>query len=247
MFDPSYFASLAAAEKDHFWFRARNRLLVWALERYFPNAASFLEVGCGTGFVLTGIRDAFPDLRLVGGEYYGAGLPFAHERLPGVELTQLDARELPFEDEFDVVGAFDVIEHIDEDERVLAEIARALRPGGGLLLTVPQHPWLWSHADDRAMHKRRYRRAELVDKARGAGFEVLRATSFVSLLLPVMTASRVLARRRDTADCDPMAEFEIPSALNRAFEAVLGLERALIRAGVSLPVGGSLLLIARLP
>jgi SAM-dependent methyltransferase len=247
MFDSGSFADLAAAESDNFWFQARNRLIIWALERHFPDAADLLEVGCGTGFVLRGFRDAFPDLRLVGGDYYAAGLPFARERLPGVELTQLDARELPFKDEFDVVGAFDVIEHISDDERVLSQIARALRPGGGLLLTVPQHPWLWSHADDRGMHKRRYRQAELVDKARSAGFEVVRVTSFVSLLLPAMAASRVLDRRRDATDWDPMGEFKISPALNRTFGAVLDLERALIRAGVSLPVGGSLLLVARLP
>ena len=74
---------------------------------------------------------------------------------------QLDARELPYEAAFDAVGAFDVIEHITEDERVLASMHRALKPGGVLIVTVPQHKWLWSWTDEQARHKRRYGRREL--------------------------------------------------------------------------------------
>ena len=95
-----------------------------------------------------------------------------------------------------MVGAFDVIEHISEDEEALAQLRRAVRPGGGVLVTVPQHPRLWSPADDYGEHKRRYRRRELVEKVSAAGLEIERITSFVSLLLPAMIASRFLDRRR---------------------------------------------------
>jgi SAM-dependent methyltransferase len=246
MFDPAAFSELAAAEASCFWFQRRNGLITWALRRYFPEARSFLEVGCGTGYVLGGLREAFPELRLAGGEYYSPGLPFARSRLPGVELDQLDARRLPFEQEFDVVGAFDVIEHISEDQEALAQLRRAVRPGGGVLVTVPQHPRLWSPADDYGEHKRRYRRRELVEKVRAAGLEVERVTSFVSLLLPAMIASRFLDRRR-AEDYDPTAELKTGPALNRAMGGVLAAECALIRAGVSFPVGGSLLVVARRP
>src|SRR5712671_302402 len=118
-FEASYFPGLAALEAGNFWFRSRNRLIAWALRHYFPEAERFLEIGCGTGFVLSGINDAFPEINLHGSEIFSSGLSFAAERLPKAQLFQMDARRIPFEEEFDVVGAFDVIEHIKEDEQVL--------------------------------------------------------------------------------------------------------------------------------
>src|SRR5689334_12484305 len=61
-FSADHFANLFAAESGHFWFRSRNRVLLWALRRYFPDARSFLEIGCGTGYVLAGIHEALPQL-----------------------------------------------------------------------------------------------------------------------------------------------------------------------------------------
>ncbi len=101
-----------------------------------------------------------------------------------------DGRALPFAGEFDVVGAFDVIEHIDADEAVLAAMRRAVRPGGGVIVTVPQHRWLWSETDRYSGHQRRYDRRELGRKLDGAGLKVRWMTSFTTLLLPLMAASR---------------------------------------------------------
>lgn len=243
-FESAFFAELAASEATNFWFRSRNRLIVWALRRYFPKAGNFLEIGCGTGYVLTGIREAFPALHLSGSEIFTAGLAFAAERLPGVELLQMDARRIPFENEFDVIGAFDVLEHIKEDEEVLSEMHRAVRhDGGGIILSVPQHPFLWSQADDYACHVRRYRARELRSKVERAGFQVVRMTSFVSSLLPLMMISRFTKRKQE--EFDVMSEFKISRALNNTLEAVLDVERTMIKAGLSFPGGGSLLLVAR--
>ena len=242
-FKAEYFDHLARLEAGNFWFRARNALVTWALRRYFPAMGSFLEIGCGTGFVLSGVAQAFPDARLVGSEVYSAGLRFAAERVPSATFVQMDARRMPYEEEFDVVGAFDVIEHIAEDEEVLSNMHRAVRPGGGILLTVPQHPSLWSASDEYAHHVRRYTAREIHDKVRRAGFEVLRSTSFVTLPLPAMVLSRFT--HRDVAKFDPVAELTVPAAVNSALEAALRLEHIAIRAGLSLPVGGSRLVVAR--
>jgi SAM-dependent methyltransferase len=244
-FKPEYFVRLAEIEECNFWFRARNELIQWALHKYFPDAESFFEVGCGTGFVLTGIRKNFPRMRLVGSEIFADGLVFAKARLPEVELYQMDARRIPFEREFDVIGAFDVLEHVIEDENVLVQMFNAVQPGGGLLVTVPQHPFLWSASDDYAMHKRRYERAELRAKVERAGFEVRRMTSFNSLLLPLMIWSR--RKRKHNHDFQLWREFEIGPALNKTLEGILKFERMIIRAGVSFPAGGSLLLVGRKP
>ena len=231
-------------EADHFWFRSRNRLLTWALSRYFPAALSLLEVGCGTGFVLSEISRFFPKLVLYGSDFFVEGIAFARERAPEVSFLQMDAMNIPFEDEFDVIGLFDVLEHVEEDETALVQIRRATKTGGGLVLTVPQHPWLWSPKDDHAFHKRRYRRKELVQKVVRSGFDVVRVTSFVSILLPLMVVSR-FKRRISRHHFDPMAEFQIGATANYFFEKLLSIERFLIQAGLSFPAGGSLLLIAK--
>ena len=244
-FKPEYFARLAKIEESNFWFRARNELIQWALRNYFPDAKSFFEVGCGTGFVLAGIHERFPRMRLVGSEIFAAGLAIAKARVPNSELHQMDARRISFEREFDVVGAFDVLEHVIEDENVLAQMFNAVRSGGGLLLTVPQHPFLWSASDQYAMHQRRYNRAELRRKAESAGFQVERITSFNSLLLPLMIWSRL--QRKHDHDFQPWREFEISPALNKTLESILKFERMVIKTGASFPAGGSLLLIGRKP
>jgi SAM-dependent methyltransferase len=242
-FRPEAFEQLAALEAQNFWFRGRNRLIVWALKRYFPDMRRYLEIGCGTGYVLAGVAQAYPAATLVGSEVFSAGLPYAASRAKTAELLQMDARQIPYVEEFEVIGAFDVLEHIQEDEFVLAAMLRALRPGGGVALTVPQHPWLWSSQDENACHVRRYKVGELREKVLRAGFTLEFETSFVSLLLPAMLASRLTRQRTIPAD-ESLSELSLPVWLNRVFEFVMTLERNLIRRGLHLKLGGSRLLIA---
>ncbi len=243
-FDPHYFRALVGVEDGNWWFHSRNRLIIWALGHYFPKAKNFLEIGCGTGFVLLGIRRAFPYLLLSGSEFFGEGLTYASERVSGVTLFQVDARRIPFEEEFDVLGAFDVLEHIDEDEGVLIQMFKATRRGGGIIVTVPQHRFLWSPLDEYSFHKRRYTRGELVEKVKRAGFDIIHVTSFVFLLLPLIILSRS-RQRISKGNFDPLGEFKINPLLNLAFEKFMDIERVAIRNGISFPTGGSLLLVAR--
>lgn len=243
-FEAGFFDELAAVEEGSFWFRSRNRLVVWALGRFFPQATSLLEVGCGNGFVLQGVQAARPDLTLTGAELFPEGLIVARSRLPEIALLQLDARQMPFDSEFDVIGAFDVLEHISEDDEVLRQFRQAVKPGGGILLTVPQHPWLWSSADDYAHHKRRYTRAGLAAMVAAAGFEVIHTTSFIVALLPLLVASR-LRRRHLDATFDPIAELQLGRVADRTLEGVTSAELMLTKRGLRWPAGGSLVLVGR--
>lgn len=245
-FNPKFFQLMAAVEPRHFWFVARNRILMGVMRRYFDNPENFLEIGCGTGFVLSAASAAFPQARLSGSDIYTEGLAFASRRVPGAFLFQMDACHIPFREEFDVIGAFDVLEHIEEDEAVLGQIYQACKPGGGIVLTVPQHPWLWSRTDDFAHHKRRYVRKELLEKVARAGFRVEYATSFVALLLPLMLASRLLPKSgTDMNEQMEGAGLNIGWLTNAVLGAIMQLEWIMIKVGLSFPFGGSLLLVAK--
>src|SRR5260221_12259838 len=103
-----------------------------------------MEIGCGTGYVLSALSDVLPKARIVGSEIYSNGFDYAARRLGGrPELFQMDARKIPFNAEFDLIAACDLLEHIDDDEGVLIEMHRALRPSRGLFFNLPQHPALW--------------------------------------------------------------------------------------------------------
>jgi trans-aconitate methyltransferase len=246
-FKPHYFKELAVLEANNFWFRTRNNIILWSIRKYAPKLTSFLEIGCGTGFVISALAKQFPQARLLGSEYLEEGLVYAQQRLPTAEFTQMDARQIPYYSELDAIGAFDVLEHIEEDEMVLEQISKALKPNGLVFITVPQHHWLWSAVDEFACHVRRYSAADLHEKIVRAGFEIVLSTSFVSTLLPAMYFSRLLKRHKTEARIDDMAELRINPILNTLFEWLLSFDLVLIRIGVSLPVGGSRLLVARKP
>ncbi len=240
-YDPSFYAQLAPLEDRNFWFQARNHLIVHVLGRCCRRLDSWLEIGCGTGQVLRAIGAAFPATRLCGSELFVDGLRYARQRVPNARLMQMDATRIPFSGEFDAIGAFDVVEHIRDDRRVLAEMHRALKPGGVAILTVPQHPWLWSHQDELAHHQRRYRRHELEGKLQDAGFTIAYTSSFVALLLPLLAVSRLVGRRHDAV---ALREMRIGGTVNALLAGVLRLEFQMLRAGLRFPAGGSRLVAA---
>lgn len=243
-FKSDYFQRLAKLEAGNFWFCSRNRLILWAIKRYFPNASNFFEIGCGTGFVLSAIEKTFPHIALYGSDIYPEGLIFAKQRLRKVSLSPMDAREIFFENKFDLIGAFDILEHIKEDSLVLSQMHKALYEKGGLILTVPQHNFLWSRFDEASCHLLRYNRNELIKKVEQAGFKVVKVTSFISFLFPLMSVLRLLESRRLAKDYDVIRTLEFNPFVNTLLERVLDLERFFITRGISFPFGGSLLLIA---
>jgi 2-polyprenyl-3-methyl-5-hydroxy-6-metoxy-1,4-benzoquinol methylase len=249
-YNPEMFDTLVKIEETNFWFVNRAALIVWLVKRHFPHGGKMLEVGCGTGSVLLALRRSDIQFKLFGSELHSRGLEFARQRLDrGITLMQMDARKIPARGEFDVIGAFDVLEHIPEDDEVMRQMYSALRPNGGVIIAVPQHPWLWSPADEEAQHQRRYALGELETKLKRCGFAIERTTSFNSLLLPAMVASRQLLkyRARQGQAQQPLAEFETTKSMNSLLSAILRLEVATTKTGITWPVGGSRFVVARRP
>jgi SAM-dependent methyltransferase len=181
-------------------------------------------------------------------KYYLDGLKSIIKRLPQAEIIQLDALQMPFISEFDAIGAFDVIEHIQEDEKVIQNVHMALKPDGFFLITVPQHRFLWSYTDDFARHKRRYTRNELKSKLSRNKFRICFISSFVFTPFVFVLISRLIKKNKSmekVTQKDIESEFLIPEWLNKLFYLLMMVDYHLIRAGCSLPFGSSLAVVAK--
>ena len=233
-------------EDGSFWVWSRTRLLKREVLKVTSDihGARFFEIGCGTGAFLRSLSSN-SSLELLGSEIYLRGLRSAAKRTPNVEFIQLDATDIPFEAEFDAIGAFDVIEHIEDDVSVLRGIRRALRPGGYLILTVPQHQFLWSSIDEFVHHKRRYNKKELVEKFESVGLAVEYVTSFVFMLFPLMVISRFLKRKTEASASNFEQQVRFSPFVNRVFDFFMRIDEVLIDQRWSLPWGGTLLAIVR--
>ena len=227
-FNKNVFKKLTDMESKSFWFSNRNSLILYYLKKYFPEMKNYLEIGCGTGYVLSAVKQAFPNCNINGSELYEEGLEYAKERVPNVNLFQLDAVNMEIKETYDVFGAYDVLEHIFDDEKVITNLYNSLKnyditiTGG--LITVPQHMFMWSNADDSAQHVRRYSQKEIRAKLEKAGFKVLRITGFVSLLFPFMLFSLLVYRKKTNAS----NELCPPFWLNCIFSWVMKIELVLI-------------------
>jgi len=151
---------VADVETRHFWFAARNAVILATLRRTLGALAGrrLLDVGCGTGFVLAALESA--GLEVTGIDMHASSLGLARARVRG-PLVLSSATDLPFFPDFDVVTLFDVIEHVEDDAAVLREARRVLAPDGAVVVTVPAGPDLWTPYDEATGHKRRYDRAML--------------------------------------------------------------------------------------
>jgi SAM-dependent methyltransferase len=206
---------LAALEQTHWWYRERRVLLDRALRR-LPHPGRALDVGAASGgntVVLK--RRGWSPIAL---EYSSEGVEVAAER--GLDVIRADARALPLPDaSLDLVVAFDVLEHIDEDADAVAEIHRTLRPGGTALIAVPCDMRLWSAHDVAVGHVRRYTRESLTAVVEKAGLVIDELWSWNVLLRPIAAWRR---RRSTGSDLD-----ELPKVVNLGLAAIIAAERYL--------------------
>ncbi len=220
-------------EAVHWWFAARRDLILTTIKRLvrLPEGADILEAGCGTGgniemLTSLGRLDAFEfddAARAIASEKARFDIP--HGALP---------HDVPFAGKsYDLIGLFDVLEHIEDDRATLASLGSRLKLGGQLLVTVPALPWLWSRHDERHHHFRRYTRISLRKAAEAAGLRVDHIFYFNTFLLPVaigLRALKSLTRSQEPDDTLP------GPFLNAALRKVFSSERHLI-GRLKMPVG----------
>jgi SAM-dependent methyltransferase len=234
---------LFRVEQSHWWYIGRRKIIAGFVEdicsRVTDRRPRILDVGCGTGANLL-LLSKYGEAE--GVDVSEDALAFCRER--GLDKVRLGAGEdLPYEDAtFDLVTAFDVVEHMDDDLAGLSEMRRVLRPGGRVLLFVPTFMFLWGLQDEVSNHRRRYRLPQLRRVLEQAGFEIERTTyaniTFFAPILLVRKLMRLTGIRTDTEN-----SINVP-ALNGVLGRVLGAESWILRY-MNLPFGVSGLCVAR--
>jgi SAM-dependent methyltransferase len=246
-FDASYFEFLFEMERKHFWHVGRKEIILDVLKRNVPNVAGsrMLEIGCGNGSILAYFKKN--GVNIEGGDIFIECLKLCQQRAGPVTLYQTDVLSLPFHSQFDIIGVFDLLEHIYEDERALAEINQALKPKGKILLTVPAYKFLWSYFDELSKHKRRYSKGELITKLERNGFIINKISFYMFFPFPVILLirgiNRILRKKSAKVNVKDYVELKTVPVLNQIFLGLLRLEKWLMR-WINLPFGSSLLVLA---
>lgn len=239
-----FVGSPSIAQGGYWWYQARSELLQAALEPYVGTPQRLLDVGSADGPSVSWLR---------GRAEHHVSLDIDPRGLePGGICGS--ALQLPFADGvFDVVAAFDVIEHCEPESVALSEVARVLAPGGRLLMSVPAYQWAWSNHDDWNHHHRRYTRKRAVAAVSAAGLEVQRATYAFAATFPLFAVSRLGNRIKQRGKpVPPLPAGAVPPLpeVSRVAERILlgaaGVDRTLLRQR-NLPFGSSVVLAAVRP
>ena len=257
-YDERGIGALARMQREHFWYSGRHRFLEvafrWVLNETVHPSPCVLDAGAGAGGWVSQLlnRASLPNVRLAAGDSSEVSLAYLANMRGLDKAYHLDLMQLYWTDHWDCIFSLDVIEHLEDDQKALAELYRALRPGGYLILAVPALHFFWSYNDEFARHKRRYNKDDIKGLAMSAGFEVVRQRYFMFLLSPLLWLSRLKKPLLDESDPVAVSEYleathRVPHpVMNKLLAAIFSLESPL---GWYLPFpwGTSLMAVLRKP
>jgi 2-polyprenyl-3-methyl-5-hydroxy-6-metoxy-1,4-benzoquinol methylase len=243
-FDAKHLDNLYQAENCLFWSIVRKEFLLSKFSNYLKRDANIIEIGAGTGDVSRTLLSAgYSNIAV--GEMHLNGLRYA--KTYGIERCyQFDLLRTPFENKFEAVCMFDVLEHIEDDELALKSSFKMLERNGYIVITVPAHMWLWNRSDRVVGHKKRYTKTQLISLLSESGFEVLEARYFFILITPLLFLRRLIDfdNASPVQDDEKCKHLHLPSIINKA---LLLLSRFENKVSQYLPnkFGGSLFIIGR--
>ncbi len=227
-------------QKKHWWFVTRKNIVLDTIDQYFKkdNDAKILDIGCGSGLMLNSLKEI--------GQTYGMdmsdeAIKFSKEIFDGHVAQGSLPDQVPFENEqFSLITALDIIEHIDRDVESLEAMYKLLVPEGKIIITVPAYMFLWTSFDEMNEHKRRYTLTELKRKLIQTGFTIEKISYYNTLLFPVVFVVRLLNKvfNRDSA-----TDIEMPNSIvNSTLAKIFGIEKYFLRL-LNLPFGVSVIAV----
>lgn len=237
------YQGLARIEDTHWWYVGRRAII----ERLVPAPAAaegkaVLSVGCGTGSEMA-FLGRYGTVTGIDADRSAVDFCAAHGHATNVVLGS--AEKLPFSDgAFDFVFALDVLEHLGDEVAGVREAWRVLKAGGVFVVTVPAMPWLWSPADARAHHLRRYTKPRLAALLTGQGIHPERLSYFNTLLFPLVAAVKLATHVFEPRSAASAEVGLPPPGINRILKNIFSSERALL-ARFNLPFGVSIVAVAR--
>jgi len=208
-----------------------------------PAEPTVLDLGCSSGHLLVDLRAALPDAGLIGVDLVASGLRKARRQVPDARLLLADACALPLASaSVDGAVSANLLEHVPDDERALAEIFRVLRPGARAVIVVPVGPGNYDYYDRFLGHERRYAKGELAGRAAAVGLQVLEDMYLGAPLYPAFWATKQRNRRRHGALEGRALEAKVRADIERTGDSPLGrlacrIEERLLVFGVRLPFG----------
>lgn len=238
--DAQYYKEMAALQEEHWWYEGRRQILASIIDGLkLSDNANILEAGCGPGANLTMLQ-TFGAVSAVEPEEFAA--KYASD-LSGLNVkTGFLPEPFPFDGPFNLIGAFDVIEHIDDDVGALKALHTRSADNGCAVFTVPAHQWLWSKHDDINHHKRRYSRAQFKTALESAGYNVEKISYYNMWLFPLAVAVRHLKKALGKED---ESDVQMPSpVVNKILKSLFASEKHLLKF-INLPFGLSIIAVCR--
>ncbi|MFZ0121741.1 MAG: class I SAM-dependent methyltransferase [Pseudonocardiaceae bacterium] len=241
--EKSEYARMAEHEQNYWWHLGRLEIIQTYMKRALRNRSNsiILNVGCGTGGTI-GMLEKFGKVDNVDASNDAVAYV---KKLGYRDIVKIEDIDLPFKDKtYDVVGAFDVLEHIEDHESALFEWKRVLKDDGAIVITVPAYQWLWSEHDVSLHHRRRYTIKSLTAVAGKVGLRTEKKSYAISFSLPLVVGFRFASKILKNKAHSETSYVPVPRAVNKLFIAILKAE-AKMHNKISLPVGTSVIAIMR--
>jgi len=229
-------------QKKHWWFTSKKAIILETIARYtnLNPSSTILDIGCGSGLMLNALEGLG---NTSGMDMSDDAIQFRQEIFRGGIRKGYLPDNVPFpENQFDLITALDVIEHIDDDVQSLKTIKELLTATGTAIITVPAYMFLWSHFDEINEHKRRYTLTELKNKLEQAGFRIEKISYYNTFLFPI---AYVVRKLNNFLGRNGVSDIEMPSdIMNNLLRRVFSSEKSLLRY-CNFPFGVSVLAVVK--
>jgi SAM-dependent methyltransferase len=234
-------------EEKHWWFVGRREIVLKLIKKTFPRRKDIkiLEVGCSGGPLLK--------LLLLQGYSQGVGIDNSKEAIRlckerGFQnVFLMDGVKINFASEqFDVIIASDVLEHIQNDKRAVKGWQRILKKGGFVICFVPALRVLWSKHDEDNKHYRRYTKKDLEYLFKENGYNIIRSSYWnIALFLPILFYRFLMRPRGNKSSASQLRNGN--NFVNILLVQLLRIENAFLSIGINYPIGVSVFVVAQKP